>query len=73
MAPTASGLFVSAGTPWQGSVKLVEALETGWGSANFLVGGLDDFRRTLASFPSTFELMPRYEGCCAGGEEGQDL
>lgn len=64
------GMFVAAGAPWQGSVKVVEALESGWGSANILVGGLADFRRTLASFPSTFELMPRYDGCCAGGGKG---
>jgi pimeloyl-ACP methyl ester carboxylesterase len=66
-------LFVTAGAPWHGSVKVVEALESGWGSANILVGGLADFRRTLASFPSTFELMPRYDGCCAAGGEGSSV
>lgn len=66
-------LFVTAGTPWRGSVKVVETLESGWGSANILIGGLADFRRTLASFPSTFELMPRYDGCCAGDGKNNSI
>ena len=44
------------------------------------MGGLDGFRRTILSFPSVFELMPRYGGCCDAGRcrrlqrfEGEDL
>jgi hypothetical protein len=31
------------------------------------MGGLDGFRRTMLSFPSIFELMPRYQECCDDG------
>jgi pimeloyl-ACP methyl ester carboxylesterase len=62
--------LVSAGTPWRGSVQVFELLQDGLGLANSLVGGLDGVRRTIISFPSTFELMPHYEGCCAGDERG---
>src|SRR5690606_17783736 len=34
---------------------------------NLLVGGIEGFRRTMVSFPSTFELMPHYDGCCGDG------
>jgi pimeloyl-ACP methyl ester carboxylesterase len=59
----------SAGTPFFGSVKVYETVQQGWGAANHLMGGLTEFRRTMLSFPSAYELMPRYDGCCgaAGG------
>lgn len=56
--------LVSAGTPWRGSVQVFELLHDGWGFANALLGGIEAFRRTVVSFPSTFELLPQYEGCC---------
>ena len=59
--------LISAGTPWRGSVQVFELLRDGWGLANNFMGGLDGFRRTVASFPSTFEMIPHYEGCCASG------
>jgi hypothetical protein len=61
--------LVSAGTPWRGSVQVFELLHNGLGLANPLVGGLDTFRRTVISFPSTFELLPHYDGCC-GDRQG---
>jgi pimeloyl-ACP methyl ester carboxylesterase len=60
----------SAGTPFFGSVKVYETLEQGWGAANYLMGGLTEFRRTMLSFPSAYELMPRYDACCSGGVGG---
>lgn len=56
--------LISAGTPWRGSVKALDLAEHGWGTANVFMGGLEGFRRTILSFPSMFELMPDYEGCC---------
>jgi pimeloyl-ACP methyl ester carboxylesterase len=57
--------LVSAGSPWRGSVQVFELLQNGWGLANALMGGLDAFRKTIVSFPSLFEMMPDYDGCCA--------
>jgi pimeloyl-ACP methyl ester carboxylesterase len=58
----------SAGAPFQGSAKVFQTVEKGWGPLNLIMGGLDGFRRTMLSFPSIFELMPRYRECCDGGE-----
>lgn len=57
----------SAGAPFQGSVKVFQTVEKGWGPLNLAMGGLDGFRRTMLSFPSIFELMPRYQECCDNG------
>jgi pimeloyl-ACP methyl ester carboxylesterase len=57
----------SAGAPFQGSAKVFQTVEKGWGPLNAVMGGLDGFRRTMLSFPSIFELMPRYEACCDTG------
>jgi pimeloyl-ACP methyl ester carboxylesterase len=57
----------SAGAPFQGSVKVFQTVEKGWGALNAAMGGLDGFRRTMLSFPSIFELMPRYKACCDVG------
>lgn len=57
----------SAGAPFQGSVKVFQTVEKGWGPLNHAMGGLDGFRRTMLSFPSIFELMPRYQACCDAG------
>jgi pimeloyl-ACP methyl ester carboxylesterase len=59
----------SAGAPFQGSVKVFQTVEKGWGPLNTAMGGLDGFRRTMLSFPSIFELMPRYKQCCANGPD----
>ncbi len=58
----------SAGAPFQGSVKVFQTVEKGWGPLNLAMGGLDGFRRTMLSWPSVFELMPRYSECCDDGE-----
>jgi pimeloyl-ACP methyl ester carboxylesterase len=57
----------SAGAPFQGSVKVFQTVEKGWGPLNTAMGGLDGFRRTMLSFPSIFEMMPRYQTCCDAG------
>ncbi len=43
---------------------LPDGARKGWGALNPVMGGLDGFRRTILSFPSVFELMPRYVRCC---------
>jgi hypothetical protein len=57
----------SAGTPFLGSVKFYESVESGWGALNAVLGGIGAFRRTMLSFPSLYELSPRYVVCCEGG------
>lgn len=59
----------SAGAPFQGSVKVFQTVEKGWEPLNHAMGGLDGFRRTMLSFPSIFEMMPRYRQCCENGGE----
>lgn len=44
-----------------------ESIESGWGAINFAMGGVGAFRRTMLSFPSIYELSPRYAVCCNGG------
>jgi pimeloyl-ACP methyl ester carboxylesterase len=62
----------SAGAPFQGSVKVFQTVQKGWGPLNSVMGGLDGFRRTILSFPSVFELMPRYSQCCDGAGNAFD-
>ncbi len=62
--------LMSAGTPFLGSVKVFETVEKGWGFLNVFMGGLTAFRQTVLSFPSAFELMPRYRACCSGDQAG---
>lgn len=63
--------LITAGTPLRGSVEVFDLLENGWGTANIFMGGIDGFRRTMLTFPSTFDLIPRYDGCC--GDAGSRL
>jgi pimeloyl-ACP methyl ester carboxylesterase len=60
----------SAGTPFLGSVKTYETMEKGFGALNAVMGGIAAFRRTLLSFPSIYELSPRYDVCCDVGTTG---
>lgn len=64
--------LVSAATPFLGSVRVYETLDRGWGALSVAMGGIHAFRRTILSFPSIFELMPRYAACC-DVDEGQPL
>lgn len=58
--------LITAGTPWRGSVQVFDLLENGWGTTNLIMGGLKEVRKTIMSFPSLYELMPAYDGCCLG-------
>ena len=58
----------SAGAPFHGSVKVYATVEKGWGALNAVMGGLPAFRRTMLSFPSIYELAPRYTDCCDAGK-----
>jgi pimeloyl-ACP methyl ester carboxylesterase len=62
--------LMSAGTPFHGSVKVYETVEKGWGSVNYIMGGIGALRQTILSFPALFELMPRYGACCGGDQTG---
>jgi len=62
--------LLSAGSPFLGSAKVFETLEGGWGTLNYLMGGLTAVRQTMLSFPSLFELMPRYTPCCIADKIG---
>ena len=64
--------FIAAGTPWWGSVKLFELIEQGYGPITPLLGGIETVRRTILSFPSIYELAPRYTDCCASVTGGFD-
>ena len=57
--------FVSAGSPWLGSVQVFDLLRNGWGLATPMMGGVEGIRRTILSFPSMLEMMPQYDGCCS--------
>ncbi|MDB2449056.1 alpha/beta fold hydrolase [bacterium] len=64
--------LITAGTPLRGSVEVFDLLENGWGTANLFMGGIEGFRRTMLTFPSTFDLIPRYDGCC-GDDSSESL
>ena len=63
--------LISAGSPFLGSAKVFETLESGWGPLNYFVGGLTAVRQTVLSFPAILELMPRYSACCDGDPAGE--
>jgi pimeloyl-ACP methyl ester carboxylesterase len=61
--------LVDLAVPHQGSVDAIATMYGGWGRLpNLVAGGMPAIRRTVLSFPSLFELLPRYEKCCALGE-----
>jgi pimeloyl-ACP methyl ester carboxylesterase len=62
---------VYLGTPFGGAMNALGTLSAGWGTfANRIAGGLPAIRRTTLSFPSFYELFPRYDNCCRLGSEG---
>lgn len=64
--------LITLGTPYRGSLKIVEMLHSGLGGlGNFLAGGSDEVRRVAFTFPSAFELLPSYENCCIRGLPGE--
>jgi pimeloyl-ACP methyl ester carboxylesterase len=58
--------------PFQGSLSSLDTLENGWGRlATTIVGGSSAIREVVLSFPSIYELLPRYSGCCIYGVPGR--
>lgn len=63
--------LITLGTPHRGSAKVFQRLTEGlenWPDA--LSGGLLEIQRTTLSFPSTYQLLPSYEKCCAFSSSG---
>jgi pimeloyl-ACP methyl ester carboxylesterase len=53
--------LLNLAVPFQGSLSVLQTLEKGWGApANRFAGGLPKIREVLLSFPSMYELLPRY-------------
>jgi len=70
-ASTRVRTLLNLAVPFQGSLSVLQTLEQGWGSlANRLAGGLPTIREVLLSFPSLYELLPRYQTCCIYGRPG---
>jgi Lecithin:cholesterol acyltransferase len=65
--------LIEMAVPHYGSVNVVATLREGWGSLeNLMAGGVfngtQKIRDVLVSFPSIYELFPRYPRCCAFGK-----
>jgi pimeloyl-ACP methyl ester carboxylesterase len=58
--------YIEMAVPHQGSISIVDSLYDN-GIASVLAGGLEAMRKAIFSFESFFELLPRYENCCAVG------
>jgi pimeloyl-ACP methyl ester carboxylesterase len=57
--------FITLGTPYRGSVETLRFADSGWSWwKNALAGGIQDLRSTFFTFPSIFQLLPSYNGCC---------
>jgi hypothetical protein len=62
---------VTMGTPFFGSMSAVETPVEGWGwLSRRLIGGSDAITRTVLSWPSLYELLPTYQGCCTLSQSG---
>jgi len=62
--------IITVATPYQGSAAIFASLEAGWGWWQRQLVSMNDVRRTALSFPSIYELLPRYRNCCALGQPG---
>jgi pimeloyl-ACP methyl ester carboxylesterase len=62
---------VTMGTPFSGSMNAVATPVLGWGwLSRRIVGGTDTITRTVLSWPSLYELLPTYDGCCTVTQGG---
>lgn len=61
--------LITMGTPFYGSVQMLDTVIRGWGPVTSLVGGADRVRQILLSFPSVYELFPHYKNCCVWGKK----
>jgi pimeloyl-ACP methyl ester carboxylesterase len=60
--------LITLGTPHRGSAEALQTFFEGMGSfKNFVAGGESVVRRVMFSFPSMYELLPAYDGCCVLG------
>ena len=61
--------FITMGTPYYGSIQMLDTIIKGWGNISLFAGGSDRVRKILLSFPSVYELLPHYERCCVWGKK----
>jgi pimeloyl-ACP methyl ester carboxylesterase len=64
--------LIMLGTPHLGSASIFDRLHNGfqnWPSA--WSGGLPEIQKTILSFPSTYQLLPTYQECCAFGDSAR--
>jgi pimeloyl-ACP methyl ester carboxylesterase len=62
---------VTMGTPYSGSVSAVQTPVEGWGwLSRKIAGGQDAITRTVLSWPSLYELLPTFAGCCTLSQSG---
>ena len=64
--------LILLGTPQLGSTKIFFRLKDGfdnWPSA--FSGGIEEIQKTILSFPSTYQLLPTNEECCAWSASGE--
>lgn len=60
--------LVTMGTPHRGTVEAFRVADSGWSWwENMLAGGVTQIRETLMTFPSVYQLLPSYAGCCILG------
>lgn len=63
--------FIRMALPHRGSANSIATMAEGWGTLpNMLAGGMTTIRDVMLSFPSLYELLPQYDGCCAIGVPG---
>lgn len=63
--------LITLGTPHLGSQAALRPLLEGFGSVqNTLAGGSEIVRRVAFSFPSLYEMLPFYAGCCLREQPG---
>ncbi|WP_338692468.1 alpha/beta fold hydrolase [Bradyrhizobium sp. 26S5] len=63
--------LIMLGTPHLGSAVIFERLWNGFEKwPNRWSGGLAQIQQTILSFPSTYELLPRYSDCCGLSKTG---
>lgn len=66
--------LITVGTPYQGSVNALRTILEGWGRwQTAILGGRDVMLRVVLSFPSVYELLPSYDGCCTLGKPSDQV
>lgn len=66
--------LITMGTPHLGSVAAFQMLDEGYDFfVNLLNKGVVNIRETITTFPSMYELMPHYDGCCFSKDEFNNM